>query len=139
MGEEVSRTVPDLTCVIDLECTGSDENSAIASIIEVGYVLVKTKTLEEVGHGNIVANPCAPRAFRTFINEDDVPETLSVEEAFAALEQRMAPVVLEMHTRNGLWEDCKATDVNMHNVDAWLAQRLSWHSNAQEGKREIAL
>lgn len=108
---------------LDLETTCSSTKEKHACILEVGAVITDMDLEETLDAFSAFVNPglSLPRGF---INEYDLPDEISVDDANAAVFARMDPYVQEMHTKNGLWERATASVGTMDSVDdalrSWL-------------------
>lgn len=108
---------------LDLETTCSDENLPYAAIIEVG-VYVTNYYLEPVASTSVVLNPGLEAHLQRWAGSGDL-RTATVDETVATVFDAMDPVVQDMHTANGLWDEVVKSDWTRERVDTALAEFLA--------------
>lgn len=120
---------------LDLETTTTKVDERHSAIIEVGVVFTTTG-LVPFRSESFVVNPGLDPGKRRFINEDDVPDELSVEDTLRGIFQRMDPYVQQMHTMNGLWDDVVNSELPTDDADHLLA---SYFDEVKEDAKTISV
>jgi len=137
----MSKSFPKYMMVVDLETTGSDESSPDAFVLEVGYSVVTMPSFDYVYGANHVVSPFPDYSTaQKYTGQLYTVKSEAMADAFFELEEKIAPVVLDMHTKNGLWHSVQERYTpGIAEVDERIANALAEISGDKNGSREFVL